>query len=118
MAPLGDYRVALDVDGRDVADVGEGQLGELRLSGLADARFSLVVERLSAVADESGRQGRFRVEARIQDDDPNIRALIAEKLRPGMQGVARLQAGERPLIEAWLGRALGPLRLWFWTWWP
>jgi multidrug efflux pump subunit AcrA (membrane-fusion protein) len=110
IAPLDGYRIILEVDERDVAQVAEGQAGELALTALPGEALPLVVERVTPVATAEDGRNYFRVEARL--DAPS------DGLRPGMEGVAKVEAGPRRL--AWiLGHDLADwLRLWTWSWWP
>jgi len=110
VAPLGGYRVALHVDERDIAAVALGQRGELVLAGMPERALRFVVERVTPVA--TAREGRntFRVEASLEEP--------VEGLRPGMNGVAKIEAGERRLGWIWTHRAVDWLRLQAWSWWP
>lgn len=110
VAPLDDFRVVVDVEGSDVAYVAPGQIGEVRLAALPDSSFGIEVKRLSSVAESGARAGAFRIEASLLNG--------SDKIRPGMRGIARLDAGERPLLESWFHQALTPIRLWWWTWAP
>jgi hypothetical protein len=58
------------------------------------------------------RRGKnfFRVEAGLDE--------ISDRLRPGMEGVAKIQIGERLLAWIWTHRIIDWFRLWFWSWWP
>ena len=110
VAPLDAYRVVLQVDERDVADLKTGQRGHLALSALPGERFPLVLEKVSTVSQTDQGLAAFRVEARLEG--------AADVLRPGMQGVGKVVAGERRLIWIWTRRLVGWLQLWLWSWWP
>ena len=58
---------------------------------------------------EDGRNF-FRVEARLEGPTP--------ALRPGMEGVAKIEVGERRLIWIWTHSLVDWLRLWIWNWLP
>ena len=110
IAPLDDYRVVLQVDERDIADVSEGQKGEVVFASLPDGAF-----RRRRRQDHAGRAGRrtasnfFRVEAQLTEASP--------RLRPGMEGVAKIAVDERRWSGS--GRALVDwLRLASWRWMP
>jgi hypothetical protein len=49
---------------------------------------------------------RFRVEARL-DAKP-------ERLRPGMEGVGKIEVDERRLVWIWTHSLVDRLRLWLW----
>lgn len=109
VAPAGRHRVIVDVDERDIARVRLGGTGVLALSAQAGTRLALVVSRISPAA--VARDGRmvFEVEAQPPAD-------VA--LRPGFQGVARFEAGERSAARVLLERPWNALRqrLWAWGW--
>jgi RND family efflux transporter MFP subunit len=110
IAPLDSYRVILSIDERDVAEVAPGQKGTLVLAGLPAERLDLVVEKLTPAATVADGRNRFRVEARLEG--------LAPALRPGMQGVAKVEAGRRRLAWLWTHALVDWLRLWAWSWWP
>jgi hypothetical protein len=58
---------------------------------------------------EDGRNF-FRVDARLEEP--------TSALRPGMEGVAKIEVGPRRLIWIWTHSLVDWLRLWFWTWLP
>lgn len=106
VAPLSDYRVIVLVDERDIDHVADGATGTLMLASLPGERFEVVVERVTPVAVAEAGANRFRVEARLVRTDP--------RMRPGMEGVAKLDAGERRLVWIWTRRLVDWARL---TWW-
>ena len=52
----------------------------------------------------------FRVEASL-DNPPEL-------LRPGMEGVGKINAGQAKLIWIWTHEITDWFRLWLWSWWP
>jgi multidrug resistance efflux pump len=108
VAPLDGFRIALNVDERHIALVEEGQSGRLALTGLPGETMAFVVNRVTPVAAVTGGQNRFRLEADIQGPTPN--------LRPGMQGVGKIEIGPRRLIWVWTHDAISWLRLLLWKW--
>ncbi len=113
LTPSRDFRVMLEIDERDAASVHAGSRGSLTLSALPERSFDLVVERVMPVAQTEGGRNLFEAEARLETGT----APRVEALRPGLQGVAKLQAGERPLYWLMTHRALDWLRLQWWSWW-
>jgi multidrug resistance efflux pump len=81
IAPLNEYRVALQVDERDIADVAVGQRGSLILSALPGDRLPFVVENVSAVSQTEEGRAAFRTEARIEGP-PDHQALTNPRLWP------------------------------------
>ncbi len=110
IAPAGDYRVVVDADERDIDDLRIGLRGRLSLTALPAREWPIELTLLTPVATARDGRNFFRVEARLDE--------TADFLRPGMEGVARIDAGERRLIWIWGHRLLDWWRLWWWTWWP
>lgn len=109
LAPLDGYRVVLKVDERDIRDVHPGQRGRLMLAGMVREQLPFTVRHVSVATAEEG-QNLFRVEADL--DKPESR------LRPGMEGVGKIDAGYRTLPWIWTHRALDWLRLTLWRYLP
>ncbi len=109
VAPLDGYRTILEVDERDIAYVKTGQSVELGLSALPGEALSLTVERVTPVATAEDGRNFFRVEASLERP--------AESLRPGMEGVAKIQVDRRRLLWIATRRLIDWFRLWTWSWW-
>lgn len=110
VAPLTSYRVILNVDETQIEDVAVGQAGELVVAPLPDTQFPIRVTKIipkSVVAD--GRSV-FAVEATLTEKP--------ERLRPGMNGVAKLSVDERRTLWVWTRPFLHWLRLFVWRWVP
>jgi multidrug efflux pump subunit AcrA (membrane-fusion protein) len=90
--------------------VKRGQKGTLVLASISDEPFELTVNNVTPVT--TSREGRnyFRVEASLD--------RVSERLRPGMEGVAKIRIEERKLLWIWTHKMMNWLRLFFWTWWP
>ncbi|MCO6412450.1 MAG: HlyD family efflux transporter periplasmic adaptor subunit [Thiogranum sp.] len=108
VAPLDSYRIMLEVDERDVAHVQAGQQGNMVLSGLPHEQHAFTVERVLPVS--AAREGKtvFRVEGSLGEH--------AEQLRPGMRGVARIDAGRRKLVWIMTHKLVDWTRLAVWKW--
>ena len=96
LAPLGDYRVILKVDERDVLLVRDSERGSLVLAGETSQKLKFTVYNIAG-AEAANGLNYFRVEARIDGD--------AAALRPGMEGVGKIVTGEAPLLKSWTRRA-------------
>ena len=96
VAPLDNYRVVLQVDEPDIAQVQPGQAGRLSLASLPHLKFPFTVERVVPTSTAEDGRNFFAVEARL--DEP------ANNLRPGMAGVGKIEVGRRPLIWIWTHR--------------
>jgi multidrug resistance efflux pump len=110
IAPLASYRVVLKVDERDIEELAVGQRGLLSLASMPADDYAFVVENVTPVATAAEGKNFFRVEAALEE--------ISERLRPGMEGVAKIGIGERRLVWIWTHRIIDWFRLWFWSWWP
>ena len=111
LAPLDSYRIILQVDERDVDDVAVGQGGQLALTSAPEDAMPIVVEKITPLAVAEEGRNFFRVEARLQGD-------AAAHLRPGMEGVGKIDVDERKLIWIWTHKIVHWFRMFFWTWWP
>ncbi len=110
VAPLDSYRIILEVDEREISHVAAGQPGALTLSALPDRTFPLVVERVTPVSTSAEGRNFFRVEARLESP--------TELLRPGMEGLAKIEVGRRSLMWIWTHNLIDWLRLLHWSWVP
>jgi len=106
VAPLDDFRIALQVDEHDFAQVLPGQRGEMVVASMPYQSFAFTVTKITAVNNAKDGANRFRVEARL-DARP-------ERLRPGMEGVGKIEVDERRLIWIWTHSLVDRLRLWLW----
>ncbi|WP_316367635.1 efflux RND transporter periplasmic adaptor subunit [Candidatus Thiodiazotropha sp. CDECU1] len=109
IAPLESYRVILQVDELDIGAVDVGQSGNLRLAGYPHLVHPFHVKRILPLSTAAEGSYLFTLEAELQK--------VSEQLRPGLQGVAKIDAGKRSLL--WLaGHRLSDwLRLQLWRWW-
>lgn len=110
LAPLDSFRVILDLDERDLDLVDIGSQGSMRLKQRTEVEIPLTVAALTSVARlEEGRR-LFRAEASLGETPPG--------LRPGLEGVARLNAGQQSLAAIWTRRVRDWVRLALWRWVP
>ena len=110
LAPLDAYRVIMKVDERDVTDVAVGQGGQLALSSMPHDPLPLRVEKITPVSVAEEGRNYFRVEASAQGG--------LERLRPGMEGVGKIQVERRRLAWIWTRKIVHGMRMWIWSWWP
>ncbi|MCG2593344.1 HlyD family efflux transporter periplasmic adaptor subunit [Ramlibacter sp. XY19] len=108
VAPLDAFRVILNVDERDIADVARGQRGELTLSGMPYERLPFTVRNITPVSTAQEGRNFFRVEAQLDSADA--------RLRPGMEGVGKVEAGERKLLWIWTHTFTEWVQLALWRW--
>lgn len=110
IAPLDAWRVILKVDERDIGQVREAMQGELMLTSLPGQSFPFDVSKITPVATAEEGRNYFRVEARLTGAPP--------KLRPNMEGIGKVVAGERSLLWIWTHRLPDWLRLTYWKLMP
>ena len=110
VAPLDSYRVILEVDERDIAQVALDQKGELTLSGIPNQHMDFAVQQITPVSTPKEGQNYFRVEAHLQSPPAGV--------RPGMEGVGKILIGDRNLMWIWTHRLVDWLRLVSWKWMP
>jgi len=110
LAPLEAWRVIVKVDERDIGRVQPGQRGELVLAGLPGQYFGLQAQRVLSVAEAEEGRNQFRVEAGLDSQ--------ATRLRPGMEGVAKIEVGEASLLWVWTHRLTDWLQRTLWEWSP
>jgi len=68
------------------------------------------VEKITPVS--TAREGRnyFRVEARLD--------RMPDRLRPGLEGIGKIEVDRRRLVWIWLRPVVDWVRLTLWTWLP
>lgn len=108
VAPVEGRRLIVEVDERDIDQVRLGQRGEFALQAMPGRTLGMIVQRITPVASTADERNFFAVEAKLIGADPG--------LRPGLEGVAKIDAGQRSLAWIWLHRAGDWLRLNLWRW--
>jgi RND family efflux transporter MFP subunit len=110
IAPLASFRVMLKVDERDVADVSVGQRGNLLLSAFPEEPIPFTVEKITPVSTAKDGRNYFQVEAKLSREE--------SRLRPGMEGVGKVEIDRRRFVWIWTHDIWTSVRLWFWKWMP
>ncbi len=111
IAPLDQYRIVLKTDERDLPYVAVGQHGRLALSGMPADRRDFTVTRITPIAEAKDGRNEFRVEATLD-------LAPGPGLRPGMEGIGKIDTGSHHLIWAWTHGIVDWLRLTAWKWIP
>lgn len=98
----------LQVPESEIRHVAAGARGELALLARPDSTIPFVVETLIPIAQVKAQEGNhFAIKARF--------TTPAEAWwRPGMSGLARIEAGRRNIAWIYTHKALDRLRLWLW----
>ena len=69
-----------------------------------------MVERVTPLATTADGRNYFRVEAALEEQ--------VDALRPGMEGIAKVDVGRRRLLWIWTHEMIDWLRLWAWSFLP
>jgi RND family efflux transporter MFP subunit len=110
LAPLDTYRVIMKVDERDITEVKVGQAGRLALTSMPNQEVELAVEKITPVSVVDQGRNYFRVEAAAKG--------AVDKLRPGMEGVGKIEVERRKLLWIWTHKLVHWARMQWWTWFP
>lgn len=108
VAPLDNYRVVLEVDDYNMADLQVGNNGYLIIAALPDAPMAVRVKQIIPVAVSEDHRNFFRVEA-------NLVQVGKAPLLPGMQGVAKIEVGRRSLLWVLTHALFDRVGLWLWS---
>jgi hypothetical protein len=108
LAPVESYRVIVDILESDLAHVREGQSGWLVLKAFPERRMPVEISLITPVSEPGDGRTVFRAEARL---DEQLSAM-----RPGMEGVVRVDAGEARLVWVWSRTLIDWTRLRLWNW--
>ncbi len=107
VAPTNEFRVVMKVDDRDIGLIEKGQRGLLKLSGLPDQTLSITIDRMTPVSSTEEGRNFFRVEA-VMDSHSDL-------MRPGMEGISKIEIGQAKLLWIWTRRLVDWLRLFAWN---
>lgn len=106
IAPTDEYRVVQKVDDRDIGLVTTGQKGRLKLSGIPDRTYAITIDRITPVATSEKGRNYFRVEAIIEEH--------SDLMRPGMEGISKIEITQKKLLWIWTRRFVDWLQLFIW----
>lgn len=109
ISPLDGYRLWLDVEDRQIDDVALGQTGRVALAAMPDRQIPFTVTRIVPLAQVQEGKTVFRLEASLDGQALSV-------LRPGMEGVGRIDIGERRYAWIWTHGFVDWLRLKWWAW--
>jgi len=113
IAPLDAFRIDIHVDERDLRHVEPGQTGRLVLTGEPAEGRPFAVTRITPLSEPREGLNTFRIEAELLAGDP-----AAPRLRPGMEGVAKIDVDQALLSWIWTRRLVDWARRTAWTWQP
>jgi hypothetical protein len=106
IAHIEQLRAELYVPEDSITSVSVGQLGELASVSHPDQRIQFSVERIHPIAEVVNSKNVFKVRARLLEQPA--------WMRPGMEGIAKIMAGEKHIL--WIGfhRLTDWLRMTLW----
>ena len=107
LAPLDRYRVTAVVTEADIGMTRPGQTGELLLSALPDAVFPIRIQSIGPVAQAAEGVNGFEAIGVVESRDP--------RMRPGMEGVAKIEIGRRNIAWIWTHSLFDWLRIKIWS---
>ncbi len=110
IAPLLSYRIILQVDEREIRHLQTGQAGRLVMTGIAGEAMEFTVAKVTPVATALEGRNFFRVEAALAEASP--------RLRPGMEGVGKVEVGSHSLWWVLTHSFTDWLTLALWNWMP
>lgn len=109
IAPIARMEADLYVPEDEIADINEGQTGELAAAGRPDERIRFEVVRITPLAELVKQKNVFRVRVRLID--------APDWMLPGLEGIAKVDVEERLLIHIWSRRAVNWVKMKLWRWW-
>lgn len=110
LSPMDSYRLWLDVPDTEIDAVRVGQTGQVALASMPDQAIGFTVQRIVPLAQVQEGETVFRVESSLQDP------AQTRQLRPGMEGVGKIDAGTRRYLWIWTHPFVNWLRLKWWAW--
>ncbi|MEZ5658233.1 MAG: efflux RND transporter periplasmic adaptor subunit [Burkholderiaceae bacterium] len=108
IAPVGEYRIMVQVDERQIDRIREGQKAQVLLPALPGEQIDVDLQKLIPVAELKNGRNVFEVQARL------VRPVSG--MRPGLSGVARIDAGSRPLLASLTEDLRHWTRMKWWQW--
>jgi multidrug resistance efflux pump len=112
LSPSADFRVIMEVDEHDIGLMEQDQRARLLLSALPGQPIDMLVKRITPVARTI--DGRLRYE--VQANPVDVKAAAAMGLRPGLQGVAKVDQPWTPLAWRGLRYSWQQIRWAAWVW--
>ncbi len=108
LAPLDAYRVNLSVDESQIVDVLVGQGGNVLFAAIPEQSFPLIIDKITPVSETRDGRNVFRIEALLRETSPRI--------RPGMEGVAKIHVDQRLFAWIWSRSLMNWVRVTAWAW--
>jgi biotin carboxyl carrier protein len=106
VTPLDTLRAQVLVSEDQILDIKAGQSGRLATVSFPDQKIPFVVENVSPMAEVVNNRNVFKVRVQLQD--------TRDWMRPGMEGVAKIDIEKRRYVWIWTRKLVNWIRLKFW----
>jgi hypothetical protein len=106
LAPLEAFYADIYVNQSEILDVEVGQEGEVATAAYPGNYIPMVIEAIEPLGQVGDLETVFRVRARLTEPP--------SWLRPGMDGVAKINAGRKHYVVMWTKPVIDWLRMWLW----
>jgi biotin carboxyl carrier protein len=106
VTPLASLRAVLHVREDQVTDVQVGQRGRLATASYPAQRITFEVERVNPIAEVVKQKNVFKVRVRLLE--------LHSWMRPGMEGVAKIDIARRPYAWIWTRKIVNWVRMKLW----
>jgi len=106
VTPLASLRAVLHVPEDQITDVQVGQRGSLATASYPAQRIEFEVERINPIAEVVKQDNVFKVRVRLLEIHP--------WMRPGMEGVAKIDIDQRPYAWIWTRKIINWVRMKLW----
>lgn len=116
ITPENNYKIILKVDETDITEIAKEQTGHILLSALPGKALPFTVDKITPVSESKDGSNYFQVEASLDTNNEILTKQITEQLRPGMEGVGKVNIEERKLFWIWTHKLNDWLKLWWWSW--
>jgi multidrug resistance efflux pump len=106
VTPLESLRAELLVPEDEIFDIAVGQQGYLATASYPGQRIKFVVERINPAAEIANNRNIFKVRARLNE--------TRQWMRPGMEGIAKVNIQKRRYVWIWTRKINNWLRMKLW----
>jgi multidrug resistance efflux pump len=111
IAQLDNMVAVAKVSDSDIGLVKVGASGQIATKAYPGVKWPLKVERIVPLAQAEEGKNAFEVHAVL---DIGVGELLAKGIRPGSEGLAKFDTGNRTLMQIGSRRIIDALRLWLW----
>ncbi len=106
VTPLESLRAQVFVSEDQILDISQGLTGALATASYPDQRVPFTVDRISPTAEIINSRNVFKVQVHL--------SATHDWMRPGMEGIAKIEVGKRRYVWIWTRKLVNWIRLKFW----